>query len=306
MPRPNFFIVGAPKCGTTALYEYLNAHPDVFVCPIKEPHFFGSDFEGERFKRAGGLEGYLRLFDAAGHTKRVGEASIFYLFSQRAAQEIHDFDPDAKIIALLRSPVEMLYSWYYELRFQAEEPLTTFQAALDAESKRKQGRQIPPRLFNMPESLHYRDLARFTEQVQRYFDVFGRDAVKVIIFDDLKTDTPGVYRQTLNFLDLDPSVEVALDAVNVSKTLRFPALRRFLHAPPRWWYRGPVAVGRALVPEMQRRRVNQWLMRINARRQSRPPMDASTRRQLQDEFRPEIEQLSALLDRDLMHWCEYD
>ncbi|MBN1563985.1 MAG: sulfotransferase [Anaerolineae bacterium] len=306
MPRPNFFIVGAPKCGTTAMYAYLNAHPDVFMCPIKEPHYFGSDFVGGRFKRAGGLAGYLALFDGAGEAQRIGEASIFYLFSQRAAQEIHDFDPDAKIIALLRSPVEMLYAWYYELRFQAEEPLPTFQAALEAEAERKQGHMIPPRLFNMPESLYYRDLAKFTAQVQRYFDVFGRDVVQVTIFDDLKTDTPGVYRRTLEFLDLDPDVAVTLDRVNVSKTLRFPALRRFLHAPPQWWYRGPVALGRALVPEMQRRRVNQWLQRLNARQESRPPMDPDLRRQLQADFRPEIEQLSALLDRDLTHWCADD
>jgi hypothetical protein len=306
MARPNYFIVGAPKCGTTAMYEYLNAHPDVFMCPIKEPHFFGSDLVGERFKRAGGLAGYLALFAGAGDARRIGEASIFYLFSQRAAQEIHDFDPDARIIALLRSPVDMLYAWYYELRFQAEEPLPTFEDALAAESERKQGRQIPSRLLNMPESLHYRDLACFTEQVRRYFDVFGRDAVRVIIFDDLKADTPGAYRQTLEFLDLDPSVEVALNAVNVSKTLRFPALRRFLHAPPRWWYRGPVALGRVLVPAMQRRRINQWLMQINARKEARPPMDPATRRQLQDDFLPEIERLSALLDRDLTHWCSYD
>jgi hypothetical protein len=305
MARPNFSL-SVRRMRATAMYEYLNAHPDVFMCPVKEPHFFGSDLVGERFKRAGGPGGYLALFDGAGEAKRIGEASIFYLFSSRAAQEIHDFDPDAKIIALLRSPVEMLYAWYYELRFQAEEPLPTFKAALDAESERKQGCMIPPRLFNMPESLHYRDLARFTGQVRRYFDVFGRDVVRVIIFDDLKTDTPGVYRQTLEFLDLDPLADVTFDAVNASKTLRFPALRRFLHAPPRWWYRGPVALGRALVPEMQRRRVNQWLSRVNARKESRPPMDPDLRRQLQDEFRPEIEQLSALLDRDLTHWCTHD
>lgn len=303
MRKPNLFIVGAPKCGTTSLYTYLQVHPDIAMSRIKEPHYFGSDFEAKRFRRHS-LDFYLSLWEGAEDARWWGEASIYYLYSRRAAQEIHAFNPEARIMALLRNPVDMLYSFYYERRFHGEEPLETFGEALAAETDRKQGHRMPARLSNMPEVLYYRDVARFAEQVERYFDVFGREQVRVIIFDDLKNDTLAVYRDTLAFLDLDlPPNMPDLYAVNPSKIPRSSAVTRFFHDPPLWWRRGPVALGRLLVPELTRHRVNRLIKHANTRYKKRPPMDSAIREQLKREFYPEVERLSELLDRDLTHWC---
>src|SRR5262245_23105956 len=112
--RPNFFIAGAPRCGTTSLWAYLRQHPDIFMC-AKEPHAFGRDLDSNgtgRFEEFRELDRYLRLFEKAGAAKRVGDASPFYLYSRSAPAEIKSFDPEAKIIIVLRNPVDMVYSVY--------------------------------------------------------------------------------------------------------------------------------------------------------------------------------------------------
>jgi len=100
--KPNFFIVGAPKCGTTSMTEYLKQHPDIFIPEEKEPHYFGSDLEYPRITKTEAQ--YLRLFSEAQDERRLGEASVWYLFSQRAAQEIYEFNPLSRIIIMLRTP----------------------------------------------------------------------------------------------------------------------------------------------------------------------------------------------------------
>src|SRR5882672_1680365 len=108
MRKPDCFIVGAPRCGTTAMYTYLGQHPEIFMSARKEPHFFGTDLSSPALVRD--EQQYLSLFAKAQNEKRAGEASVFYLYSQRAAREIHAFCPSARIIIMLRNPVEMMYS----------------------------------------------------------------------------------------------------------------------------------------------------------------------------------------------------
>jgi hypothetical protein len=298
MPKPDFFIVGAPKCGTTALYSYLKGHPDVFMPERKEPRYFGFDFHRRRFNNFHHIDTeaeYLALFDGATGQKRIGEASPHYLYSKTAAQEIHEFNPAAKIIIMLRSPVDAMYSLYHELRFQGHEPLPTFEEALAAEPER--------RAFGttaggyIAESVYYRDRVQFSEQVERYFDVFGRDQVHVIIFDDFKRDTAQAFRAVLNFLVIDPDYQADLRPINPNKEARFPFLRDFLRRPPR-----PVLViGRAVLPLA--RPVYRALVSLNTRYAPRETMHPELRRQLQAEFLPEVQRLSDLLGRDLTHWC---
>jgi hypothetical protein len=295
MVKPNFFIVGAPRCGTTATYQYLQQHPDIFMPTYyKEPHYFGTDFKARRFEKFRDLDRYLALFRDGEHYSRVGEASVFYLYSRRAAQEIRAFDPDARIVAMVRNPVDMLYSYYYRIHANSDEPLESFEAALDAEADRKAGKRIPNSLYLMPEALYYSEVVKFAEQLQRYFDVFGREGVQVIVFDDLVADTAIVYRRLLEFLEVDPTFAPPFDVVNphtVSKSQRF---RRLLRHP---WL---VKVG-SYVPNVAAP-VYQALLSLNTRTASRPMLDPELRRVLQDRFAPEVGKLSALLDRDLTHW----
>ena len=133
--RPDLFLVGAPKCGTTAFSDYLSQHPDIFMAR-KEMHFFGADLRfAPHFYRRDEAE-YLAQFAARNNQRRVGEASVWHLFSKTAAAEIKAFSPEARIIVMLREPVEMMYSLFHYFRFDGNENLPTFEAALNAELSR--------------------------------------------------------------------------------------------------------------------------------------------------------------------------
>ena len=297
MIKPDFFIVGAPKCGTTAMYQYLKAHPEVFMPAYKEPHYFAEDFHGAWIERFRQQEDYLRLFADAGKAKRVGEASTWHLYSRCAARKIHEFNPEACIIIMLRSPVDMLYSLYQQFCYTLDENLPSFEEALAAEERRKQGADLPPTLQIMPEALFYQETVKFTEQVSRYLEVFGREQVHIIIYDDLKAETRAVYQQTLEFLNIDTRFEPDFNAVNASKYPRNAVIQRFLMRPPAW----VMAAGKAVLPLA---RPLYWKLRgMNSRHEARPPLDPALRSQLQREFLPEVERLSQLLGRDLTHWC---
>jgi hypothetical protein len=294
--RPDFFIVGAPKSGTTALYEYLRQHPQVFMADPKEPNFFGADVERRRTPRIG-LDEYLSYFAQAGDAKRVGEASVRYLHSRTAAQEIAEFAPRGQAIIMLRDPVEMMYSMHGELVFIGAEDITDFADALAAEDDRSRGRRIPGGA-NKPAALLYRDSARFADQVQRYFDALGRDQVLVLVYDDFRDDTLDTYRRVLQFLGVDPSFVPQMGIVNPSKQPRSRLLLRLISNPPSWLRR---VLGAALPPR-QRKRLFRRALALNARTAPRRPMDPELRARLKAEFAPEVRRLGELIARDLTAW----
>jgi hypothetical protein len=300
--KPNFFIVGAPKSGTTALYEYLRVHPEIFMPPaVKEPHFFDREFQMLRMTQYDSLEAYLALFAAASQEKCVGEGSVYYLYSERAASNIWNFNPDAKIIAILRNPIDMMYSHFYQQRYAGNEVLRTFERALAAEGDRKRGIGVSPRLVE--KKLFYREIGCYSVQLERYFACFGREQVQVIIFDDFVKNTELVYRETLEFLNVDPGFQAEFVVHNANKIPRFHSINRFRFYPPGWFK--PVRVGlRRLLSNSVRARIGTVIHNLNTEVAGRLPMNPVTRRQLQEEFRSEIERLSNLLQRDLLHWCE--
>jgi len=295
MRQPDTFLVGAPKCGTTAMNDYLEQHPEIFMARTKELHYFGSDLH-TGFARLG-REQYLAYFQAAGDERRVGEASVNYLVSRNAAAEIRDFRPDARIIIMLRNPVDMMYSLHSQLMFLGCEDIEDFGRALEAEEDRKAGRGIPSGA-GVIEDLYYRHVTDYAPQVRRFFDAFGREQVLVIVFDDFKADVAVEFRRTLEFLDVDPSFQPPLGVVNPNKRTRFRWLQRVLFN--RFTKSHKV---RSLVPESLRRALWRPLIRLNMKREQRQPMDPELRRQLQAEKLPEVEALSELLGRDLTHWC---
>jgi hypothetical protein len=293
--RPDVFIVGAFKAGTTALYEYLRAHPQLFMSVPKEPMYFGADLT-PRYTRMTEPE-YLQLFAPARPDQHAGEASPWYLYSTTAAQEIHDFNADAKPIVMLRNPVDVMYSQHSQLVFNQREDVIDFAQALAAEDDRRAGRRIPRDAIR-PEALYYRTSVRFAEQLRRYFDVFGQDGVHVIVFDDFVADAGAVYWSTLEFVGADPSVEVDLSVRNPNRTARSGVLSRMVFAPPRP-LRGAVGTLRR-VPLAHR--IRDALVSANSRETKRVPMDAELRRQLTLEFKPQVAELGELIGRDLSAW----
>jgi hypothetical protein len=293
--RPDTFIVGVFKAGTSTMWRELDQHPDVFMSEVKEPMFFGQDLSS-RYRRMTEEE-YLALFKGAREDQRAGEASPWYLYSTSAAREINEFNRDARIIVMLRNPVDVMYSQHSQLVFNLREDLTDFGEALAAEADRAEGRRIPADALR-PEALLYRHSVRFPEQVGRYLDCFGRERVNFIVFEDLASDPASVYRDTLEFLGLDPTFTIDHRVENANKAPRSKLLQRLMFAPPRP-LRGMYGRLRTM-PAMHRLRDR--LARSNVERATRQSMDPELRRQLTAEFAPQVEELGKLIGRDLSAW----
>lgn len=296
MSKPDFFIVGAPKCGTTAICDYLAQHPQIFMCPLKEPHFFGSDIA--TIYDIKDEAKYLSLFSGARDEKRVGESSVWYLYSKRAAAEIKAFSPLASIIVMLRNPVDVMHALHSQQLFIGREEIEDFDAALDAEEGRKRGLRIP-RQATLKDHLFYRECVKYTEQIRRYVDVFGWENLRILIFDDFIADTARVYRDTCQFLGVSALSEIQFDVVNPNRHVRSAFLRGFLDDPPPSLRK----LGKPLTTQSLRHNVLKGLRRLNTKYEPRRPLAPELRQRLQAEFLPEIERLSNLLGRDLTHWC---
>jgi hypothetical protein len=299
--KPDFFIVGAPKCGTTAMAQYLAAHPDIYMAK-KEMHVFGSDLHfGPRFYRRDHAE-YLAEYATWSGQQRAGEASVWYLFSTQAATEMRHFNPESKIIIMLREPVEMMYSLYHQFRFDGNEQLGSFEAALAAEPDRRAGQCVPRRSYFV-QGLAYRDAARYTDQVRRYFKVFGRERVQVITYDDFAADPSRSYEQALEFLGVRANhAPPTFDVVNGNKSIRSRAIWMLLSDP---WLRSMAVALRHWLPRPVLRllyRTEARLWALNTRYEKRPSLSPELRARLRREFAPEVERLSQLLGRDLTHW----
>ena len=303
MNKPDFFIIGAPKCGTTALNAYLSAHPDIGIAAKKEMHHFSTDLDIPANARYRDEATYLACFEDTQDAKRVGEASVWYLFSKEAARNIQRFNPDSQIIAMLRNPVEMIYSLHSQLVFGGDEPIESFEEALEAEPERQAGRNLPTTTFAPVEAVLYHTVPNYSEQLARYFDLFGRERVHVIIYDDFKIDTARSYRATLDFLDVDPTFQPVFEVVNPNTCVKNRFVSNLLTSKRSQWYSNTVLpVGRKIIPDALRRRANDQLRDLSREVIPREPMPEGIRVQLQADFRPYVKELSDLLGRNLSHW----
>lgn len=227
---PDFFLVGAPKCATSSLHLLMLQHPDIFMCSPKEPHFFCTDFPG--LAEVPDRAAYSALFDDAPDGACLGEASAFYLSSRDAAQNIHGANPAAKIILSIRNPAEAAFSLFHQLKDGFREDQADFEAAWDLQQDRAQGRHLPA-YCPEPAQLQYRQVYSYHDQITRYFDVFGRDQVKVLRFEDIKNTPDQVIGELLEFIGMPAfEAEVTLAKTNTRRQPRFPGLTRFLSSPP--------------------------------------------------------------------------
>ena len=277
------------------MYEYLRAHPQIFMSVPKEPTYFGADLTA-RYRRMSQDE-YLALFRGARPEQRAGEATPWYLYSTAAAAEIKAFEPAARIVIMLRNPVDVMFSQHSQLLFNQREDLVDFGAALDAEDDRLQGLRIPAGAIR-PESLFYRKSVRFPEQVRRYLEVFGPAAVHFIVFEDLVADAAAVYRSTLEFLGVDSSHPLDQTVYNANRGIRSGAVQRAIFAPP------PAL--RGLFGRLRRfpllHRVRDRLVAANSRPAERQSMDPALRAALTAEFAPQVAELGEIIGRDLSAW----
>jgi hypothetical protein len=304
-PRlPDFFIVGQPKAGTTALYEMLRRHPQVFMPAGKEPWYFARELHERTPPRPEGtpatLDEYLALFAAARPGQRVGEASALYLWSRTAARGIAEVAPGARMVAILREPAALLRSLHLQFVETYVETVADLRTALALEAARREGRQVPRHTY-WPRALLYSEHVRYVEQLRRYHELFGRDRVLVLIYDDFRADNAATVRRVLRFLEVD---DVAIEPVEANPTVRARSqrLHELLHAVSVGHGSLSLAVKgavKALTPTGLRRRARDAAQRRIVFAEPSPP-DAELMAELRRRFKGEVVALSEYLGRDLV------
>lgn len=310
---PDFFIVGHHKSGTSALYEMLSQHPQIFMSTPKEPRFMASDMH-ERFVQPRErphpqtLDEYLTLFADARPDQRAGEASATYLWSHTAAARIAELQPAARIIAILREPASFLHSLHLTYLRAHVESEKDFAKAMSLEAARRQGKHIPRR-SHLPQLLRYSDHVRYVDQLRRYHAHFPREQMLVLIYDDFRADNEATVRAVLRFLDVDDGAPIEIFDTNVTKrTVRSHQADDIVYA---------VSLGRGRLARLTKtalkavttRRLRHGAIGAARRRvimADAPPPDERFMLELRRRFKPEVTALSEYLDRDLVALWGYD
>lgn len=288
MRRPDFFILGAPKCGTTSLAAWLAAHPRIFI-PIKEPHYFNTD-EARIFTT---LAAYERLFRRATPDHlAVGESSVWYLYSTAAVSNIEAYAPTARYIVLLRNPLDMAPSLHEQLVFAGVEPEEDFGAAWALQLERRHGRAVPGGMLQ-PRRLLYGDACKLGAQMARLYERVSRHRVLALLLDDLQADARGAYTRVLEFLGAPDDGRETFPVLNASKVRTVPGIGQLTAAA----YRLKHALGIERSFGMLDR-----LDTLTSERNRRPPLPPRLRAELNDYFADDVRHLSSLLGRDLSHW----
>lgn len=298
MPQPNFFIIGAPRSGTSSLYDGLRQHPDIFMSPVKEPWFYSTGERCEPFKGPRDANYYLylsreqyeNLFSGVSGEMIIGEASTDYLYSERALERIHREHPTAKLVAILRNPVERAYSHFIQHRRQGREPLENFQEAWEAEEERMR--------WGWSHYWFYRSMGFYGQQLQRYFERFDRNRLKVVFLDDLQKAPDLVYRELFRFLNVDDSFlpHSTHDKHNAAQIPKNRFLQNLITKP------SPLRpLVRCILPRRLRSKI---LVRILRHRQKvePPPLDPQLRIELAKHYFEDLGLLETLVHRDLSAW----
>ena len=308
MKKPNLFIVGQPKSGTSALHSFLSEHPDVYMSKVKEPHFFCKDFHEESDKYHGfqlyypfrDENSYLKLFSQAISEKILGESSVLYLYSKVAAQEIHKFNPEAKIIIMLREPAQFLYSLHNQYVNTTFEKEKNFDKALALESLRMKGEHISPRIM-FPSLLYYSEIAKYYEQVKRFYEIFNPSQLKIIIFEDFIKDNDKTYREILKFLGVDYNFAANYRSIYARKKIRFEQLNYILNNPVL------TKISRSIFSQefnefIRKKIVEKFLLK----EYSGSTMKQEIREKLRERLKPEVCKISQLIGVDLEEKWRYN
>lgn len=308
---PEFLILGAARSGTTALHAYLNQHPDVYMPLVKEPHFFAYgetayDFKGpgdDRFVHTSlSRSDYGALFVGARPNQMRGDASATSLYVPRAAQRIERYVPEARMIAVLRDPVERAFSNYLLLVRDGREPCDSFADALNREAQRIRA--------DWEHGWHYVQLGFYHDQLRRFYNRFDRDQIRVVLFEDFTDDPTGTVQQIYRFLEVDDtfvpdtsmrhnpsgrprswSLHWLLQLAGVGAAVRRVLPDRLVDA-----------VGRRAEPVI--RQMRRWKKHVIHRNLDRPSLPPEPAARLRNLYRDDIHRLESLIDRDLSHWLE--
>ena len=292
--RPNFIVIGAMKAATTSLYTYLKQHPDIFMTKIKEPMFFNNYKQKNDYKIIGAkktniseIDEYLRLFDDATNKGAIGEASPAYIYNHMAPSLIKDILPDVKIIAILRQPTDRAYSNFLHARRSGKEPISNFFKCIEEEENRIKDNWSP--LY------HYIKKGFYTEQLERYYSIFPKDKIKVILFEDIVNSPRETINDIFRFLEVDSSQEI--DFSNKANVSGDPKGMLGWTVKKMRFYNIMPANSLSRLPSFMR----SFLYKLAYYKPKK--MDKDLRTKVTNRYYVnEIKKLEKIIDRDLSHW----
>jgi hypothetical protein len=292
MTMPNFLIIGAMKSGTTALYYYLEQHPEIYMSPVKEPNFFSSQEQENAADAVTNIGTYQDLFRGGSGKKALGEASHSYLYEPRAAAEIKRYVPEAKLIAILRNPIDRAYSHFLHMVRSGTEPLDDFAQAL---------REEEVRIHKERTFQDYIGRGLYYQQLKRYFGTFPQEQVRVYLYEDLSGAPISTVQDAFRFLKVDDSFvpDVSLRR-NVSGQPKYKTLDGLLRRQSRIKHAAKI-----YLPARMRWRLSKTFDDLKTRNLAEPPpVQSKVRRHLIGVYREDILKVQELIHRDLSGWLE--
>lgn len=296
----NTFIVGAAKAGTTTLYYLLDQHPAVCTPVVKEPNCFSNiDNHSDPVKPGNGpgddstiwiqtQKKYHKLYSPEKHHTIKLDASVSYLYSTTAASQIAEYDPDSRIIIVLRNPVERAFSHYKHLLRDGRETVS-FEEAVNLEQSRIQkGWEF---------SWHLTNMGMYSDQIQRYFDHFNPEQIHIVTLEDIKQDIAAVLNEITLFLGLEPfEYDFEQQERNESGVARSWILSRIVN-----WILGYKATINKIIPPKVSHKALQLFRAVNIR-QSDMEISDELRSKLYVKFKADITKTEQLIGRNLDAW----
>ena len=289
---PDFFIVGAPKSGTTALDHFLTQHPSVFMAK-KEIHFFGDDLG--IIQNELNEDNYLSHFNDATIEQLKGESSVWYLYSKTAAIEIKEANPTAKVIIMLRNPSEMIVSLHEQFLFNGDETEKDFSKAFNTDLARTE----PNPTFSFKNRPTYIESVQYNEQVKRYINQFGEDHILIVLHDEFKNNFQETYFKILSFLNVDTKHTPKQELINARRKIKKVKLHQLSKNPPTLLKR----IVRVILPS---KKLRHSLMgnfdELNIERKESNIIPEDIKEKTIELIKDDIQQLSNLIKKDLTSW----
>lgn len=291
MRTPNLFILGAPKCGTTSMAEWLADHPKVFMSKLKEPHYFNKD---HKHNSVVNYDHYLSLFNSATDIQTiVGEASVWYLYSEVAVKNIiKNLGNNLKFIVMLRNPVQMAYSLHEQQVFNLNEPETDFKKAWNLQEERRRNKKLATTTRDA-KLLLYGETCKLGNQVERLLNIVESKKIKFILLDDLKEDALKIYKETLDFLDVEYDGRTNFVAVNAGKVRKSKSLAFMVKALGLLKQKLKITKGFGILNKTNQTNIKDF---------KRKPLNPEFRSELVNFFDDDIKKLENLIKRDLSNW----
>jgi hypothetical protein len=294
-------MIGAPKCGTTSMFYYLTQHPNFYDPGAKEPHYLCADFPGVRAIRTS--EDYEALFSRVeSHHHIIGEGSMTYMYSSIAPKRIMEINPAAKILLILRNPVDIVHSWHSQSLSTLNEDQADFKTAWGLQEERALGQHLPPRCVE-PFFVQYREIGLLGKYIEQVLTVIPKNQLKMVFHEDFRDDIRSVYDEVIEFLGLPPFTEVDFTVLNSNRANRSNFVARFTEKQAGARFTRKLSPLKKLLG-LKKVSLRQSLRKINQTAVKRAPLDPEFRCTLTEAFREDIGKLADISGRNLDHWLE--